>query len=108
MNGLTVVPTRSLGETLRHSDNFCPFSPSVAVTVQRDAGNARLVTTAAETAGPVALGKLREIRKQRASSRQLLQNLFQPLADRELCPRAGLLPEIGDGAALPVNILGGH
>jgi hypothetical protein len=37
-----------------------------------------------------------------------LQHRFQCLADGELRPRAGFLPEIGNRPALPVNVLGGH
>lgn len=76
--------------------------------MQGYAGNARLVATAAEAVGAVVGREFSQVRKQWASGRQMLQYPFQCVADRELRPRAGLLPEIGDRPGLPVNVLGSH
>jgi len=88
--------------------NDRPKRPRVAVTMQGDTKHACLVATAAEPAGPVVGREGGQLREKRAGGRQLLQHLFQCLANCELRPRAGFHAEIGDCPALPVNVLGGH
>jgi len=70
MNGLAVVPQSLLGESFRVAACLGAFRPCVAVTVQRNAGDAKLAATLPKLCRTVASPHAGQTRKQHAIGRR--------------------------------------
>jgi hypothetical protein len=101
-----VVPKIHLGIPFGIARRLCPFRPSVAVAVQRDAFDAKSGAALFELRGAVARTDGSQIRKQRAASRQVAQDFLHVFIHAHDGNRAGLPARIADDVVFPINVLG--
>jgi hypothetical protein len=92
MHGLAVVAQSLLRETFRITYGLCAFRPSVAVTVQCHADNAKLAATRRKFRGAVAGPHAGQIRKQRAFAGQVFEQIQRLAAQMHQHRHAGFLP----------------
>jgi hypothetical protein len=105
-HGPAVVAEIHLGIPFWIARRLCPFCPSVAVAVQRDALDAKSITALFELRGAVARTNAPQIRKQRAGSRQVAQDFLHVFIHAHDGNRAGLPARIADDVVFPINVLG--
>ena len=79
MHGLAVVAERFLRKPLGVAGGPGALSPRVPIAVKRDARDAELTATLAELRGPVPGTHAREIGKEQAFRRQILEDIKETL-----------------------------
>ena len=92
MHGLPVVAQSLSCESFGINDGFGSFGPSLAVTVECHAGNAKLAATLAEFGGSVPCLHAGQIRKQRTIARNNSENHTVTWLDKRSRNRGRVTP----------------
>src|ERR1035441_8328604 len=88
----------------RIAGGFRPFRPRVTIAVQRYAFDAQADTALVKLRGTVACANRAQIRKQRAASRQILENSRHVVVKAHDGDAAGFFARETDDVVLPVHI----